>query len=155
MAFGLDRERLSDAEVARLEKSKRKLRFLPRRCLECYLIDAAAIAKVVSDLDEINHSEDEVEVALRAVGGEAKYGAPTQWNEDLSHFPWLKRVDGAKLLSDIFSSVTNHRVEFRKTRDSISILKIISDREIEDTGIKELADFVEKLVEIAQRDTRP
>lgn len=38
--FLLDRERLSDDEVAKSEQSTdRHLRFLPRRCLECYVLD--------------------------------------------------------------------------------------------------------------------
>lgn len=152
MAFGLDRERLSDDAVAKLERSHRKLRFLPRRCIECYLLDTRAIAAVLSELDDRDHLEPSVLEALN-IGGDREFGAPSQWNSDLKHAPWLKRVDAAKLLHAVFQRVTESRVEYRKTRDAISLLKWINENNPE--GLSELYDFLRKLFEIAQRDTPP
>ncbi|WP_296617833.1 AAA family ATPase [Sphingomonas sp.] len=152
MAFGLDRERLSDEEVAKLEKGRRKLRFLPRRCLECYLIQPEAIALTLSELDQQEHSSAAVEAALQ-IGGMQKYGAPNEWNGDYRDRDWLKRVDGARLLKDLFNNITDSRVEYRKTRDGISILtkSFGTTPDLFD----ELSEFVERLVEIARRDTAP
>lgn len=152
MAFALDRETLSDAEVAKLERSRRKLRFLPRRCLECYLINPEAITKVLTELDNREHAVAEIVTALQAGSGQ-QFGAPRQWTGDLTDPLWLKRVDGAKLLSHVFSSVTNNRVEYRKTRDGITLLRAIADDDPD--SIRDLDDFVAKVVDIAERDTAP
>lgn len=152
MAFGLDRERLSDEEVSKLERGRRKLRFLPRRCLECYLIQPEAIALVLSEVDQRDYSAAVVEEALQ-IGGDQKYGAPNQWNGDFRNEDWLKRVDAAKLLKDIFNIITDSRVEYRKTRDGISILTKAYNASPD--SFSGLSDFVGRLVEIARRDTAP
>ncbi|QDZ08493.1 AAA family ATPase [Sphingomonas panacisoli] len=152
MAFALDRERLSDGEVARLERSRRKLRFLPRRCFECYLIHVPSIIEVLEELDGRPVNRDAVAEALMA-GREDRFGASRQWNGDLMNAAWLKRVDAAKLLEHVFSSVTEKRVEYRKTRDGISLLKKIAEQSPD--SLSELEDFVKKIVEIALRDTPP
>jgi hypothetical protein len=152
MAFGLDRERLSDEAVAKLQKSKRKLRFLPRRCLECYLLDPEAISHVLSELDNRHHTPDAVRQAFE-VGSLNEYGASSQWNGDIGNLDWLKRVDGARLLSRTFNVLTETRVEYRKTRDGISILNRILDENGEQ--LQELIAFVKSLIAIAQRDSAP
>lgn len=152
MAFALDRERLSDDEVAKAERSHRKLRYLPRRCFECYLINAAAIHSVLSELDTNPPELAAVEQALLQGGAQA-YGAENKWTGDVQNPEWLKVVDGARLLSDIFATVTEHRVEYRKTRDGISLLKWLLEKE--PASLDGLSDFIGKILEIALRDTAP
>lgn len=150
MAFALDREGLSDNEVAAQERSKRKLRFLPRRCFESYLICPAAIAKVISDLDNRTISPDDVSLALN-VGGENRFCAPSAWNGDIANPDWLKRVDGAKLLKHLFSSLTDNRVEFRKTRDAIELTRYIAKFYPEALG--EVTAYLTKILDVARKDT--
>ena len=152
MAFALDRETLSDAEVAKLERSRRKLKFLPRRCMECYLIHPEAIASVLSTLDTVAHSSEDVIRELQ-IGGNAEFGAPRQWTGHLSNAAWLKRVDAARLLARIFTTLSQERVEYRKTRDGISLLKFIAEND--SPAIMELEDFIGKIIEVARRDTAP
>lgn len=152
MAFALDRERLSDDEVAKLEKSHRKLRFLPRRCFECYLLVPEAIASVISELDETETLLQRVNQELMK-GSEQVYGASGNWDGDLYNESWLKRVDGAKLLSHVFCSLTEQRVEYRKTRDGIALLRWISEHKPD--HLSDLVGYLRKVLEIAMRDTPP
>ncbi len=152
MAFALDREGLSDDEVVRQERSKRKLRFLPRRCFESYLICPAAIAKVITDLDGREVSVDDVSAALN-IGGEKQFHAPSAWNGDIANPDWLKRVDGAKLLAHLFASLTDNRVEFRKTRDAIELTRYIAEYQPE--ALEELVTYLGKILDVASKDTSP
>jgi len=152
MSFGLDRERLSDEEVSQFERSKRKLRFLPRRCLECYFIHPEFIAATISELDQRECSTAAVEQSLM-IGGAPTYGASSHWNGDLDNFEWLKRVDAPRLLKDVFGTLTDNRVEYRKTRDGIGILT--KSYNSVPHKFDELAEFVERLIEVARRDTAP
>lgn len=152
MAFGLDRERLSDDAVAKLESSKRKLRFLPRRCLENYFMMPAAIARVLANLGE-TVTADDVEAQLVALGGDPAYSAHRYWNGDLNAAAWLRWVDAPKLLAQLFRNLTDARQEFRKTRDTVSLARAVLGTDKE--SLSELFRFIANLVVIAERDTKP
>lgn len=153
MAFGLDKERLSDEAAAKLERSKRKLKFLARRTLENYLLRPEAIATVIGrELGEAV-STQAVKDRMQEIGGEPKFGAAAKWTGDLSSDDWLQKVDAPKMLDDIFLEVTGKRLEFRKTTHSIELLKWIVADNPEDAS--ELLSFVDKLVEVAKRGSKP
>jgi hypothetical protein len=81
------------------------------------------------------------------------YLANRKWNGSLDHEPWLKIVDGAKLLADTFDEVTEKRLLYRKTKHSVEIC-----RKILQTDPGHLADvrsFLVELLKIAARDTAP
>lgn len=152
MAFGLDRESLDDASVTSLQRSRRKLRFLPRRCIENYFIKPHAISAVLNDLGE-NVSANSVLDLINELGGQRDYSASNLWNGDLTFAGWLVRVDGAKLLATVFSTLSENKVEYRKTRDSVSLAKVLIENDDED--LKSLTNFVVELRNIAMRDTAP
>lgn len=153
MAFALDREKLSDDEVAKQERSKRKLRLLPRRCLECYLLVPAAITIAINDITDKKFSIVDVENCLRKNAEDVTLGASKFWNGDINNIDWLRRVDGANLLSKTFSDLSDKKIEYRKTRDAISILRNISDTD--PSSLEELLAYLKKIVEIVRRDTPP
>jgi ABC-type cobalamin/Fe3+-siderophores transport system ATPase subunit len=153
LSFGLDREGNSDEAVKKLQTSKRKLRFLPRRCLECYILDEDAVASILSEMDGHQHQAQTVRDFFAAKGGDAKYRAGSQWKGDHRSASWLKRVDAAKLLTDCFATLSSHRTEYRKTRDTMKIIQHIVARD--KSQLSELTDFVESLVQLAMRDTKP
>ena len=153
MAFGLDRERLSDDAVKTLEQSKRKLRFLPRRALENFFLDPEVLSQTMSRLTATAISAEQVATFMRENGADAKFGAATLWKDDFTDETWLKKVDGPKLISEMFATFTSHQYEFRKTTHSIEFLKTAVARN--DAAIQSLIDFSMKLLEIARRDTAP
>ncbi|MEH6790119.1 hypothetical protein [Parasphingorhabdus sp.] len=66
---------------------------------------------------------------------------------------WLKHVDAPRLLKVVFGELTEHRQEFRKTRDTIEILKVIN--QIDPDHISELKEHVALIIKTALRDTPP
>lgn len=107
VAIVLDRETRSDDERDRLEKDRRgRLRFLPRRMLENFLLSSLAIAAVLNEHEMGCCTVDGAGEALLQVAGVASV-------DELD----LVRVDGAGVLADVFSKLTDARWEFKKTRD--------------------------------------
>lgn len=152
MAFGLDREDLGDDAVAKAERSKRKVKFLPRRCLENYLLSPRHIAKYLRSMDEEISSED----ALQAIEGLVEkngYKAKSKWTGDIENVDWLKKVDAANLIADLFELVTENRHRYVKTRDSSGIMQVMLDENPE--LLREVFEFARLLVEVANRESSP
>ncbi len=152
MAFGLDREGMDDESVKSLQRSRRKLRFLPRRCIENYFIKPDAISEVINSLGETVTSK-EVADHINDVANRREFHAPAEWDGNIGGEKWLIKVDGAKLLSEIFTTLSETRVEFRKTRDSVTLAKLLIKSN--DSDLSSLISFVVDLREIAMRDTAP
>lgn len=107
VAIVLDRESRQEAERERLENDRRgRLRFLPRRMLENFLLHPQAIA---ATLNEHESGCCDVDAVSRALCKLAVVESADQIN--------LIEVDGANLLSQVFNAVTDARWEFKKTRD--------------------------------------
>lgn len=116
VGFLLDREGRTDEELQRVtEESKGTVSFLRRRMLENYFLDPGAISEVLTaelGPNAPSVSPVSVEEWLRTHGGDRKYGA----RHPVMTEPWLSSVHGGNLLKDLFSDLTESRVEFRKTR---------------------------------------
>ena len=101
----LDSEGRNDAERQKYEnESHGALRFLERRRLENYLLYPDAVAAVLGELGE-SLTLDCVEKGLS--------------NAAKTHGQLLdfSNIDGAKVLAETFSTITESRQEFVKTRD--------------------------------------
>jgi len=152
MAFGLDREKLSDESVPQFERSHRKLRFLKRRCLENYLILPWAIRDRLAERG-VDLSERQVSAEIARIGGDRAFGASSYWKNDTTDPKWLRWIDGARLLEALFRNLTSNQHDYRKTEDSVAICRIILGREKD--ALIELKNFIVDLVRIAKKDTRP
>ena len=152
MAFGLDRESMTDDSVKQIENSRKKLRFLPRRCVENYFLNAEAIATVMGNLGE-DIAADVIREELLRVAKESRFRANSPRQGIYNSKTWLRWVDGAKLLSHIFSMLSETRIEFRKTRDVQTLAEALLAT---DAGhLDELVAYITNLVKIAARDTKP
>jgi hypothetical protein len=98
---------------------------LDRRMLESYLLDPVSISEVINadvDKDANPTSVTMVEEWLRLHGGEPKYGAVGA--APLSA-EWLKQIHGAKVLHDLFLELTESKVEFRKTKHCVELVRTL------------------------------
>lgn len=119
---------MSDNHLEKLKhQAGNNLLVLNRRCYENYLISPRGISELLTDLGEQAVTENAVREWLLAHGGDAAYDATRQWANDLSAPDWLIRVDGARLLTDAFSALTDARQEYRKTTHSTQLKRIIHD----------------------------
>lgn len=125
--FLLDRERLGDDAVHKMEiETDNRLRFLPRRCLECYAIDPEVISGVLSDELGEDFTSEQVIVLISTLANDRSLGGASFFDGDLTNEDWLKRVDGATLLKLLFEQISETRLEFRKTHHTPIILSRIS-----------------------------
>lgn len=152
-AFHFDRETLTDSEVEELIRhaAETRVAFLPRRHFECYLLNPAAIAAFINSYlpeNENTVSDQDVHDGLCRIGGDRKYKADGNWNDDPSDPQWLSNVDAANLIKDICYELSDNRIAFSKNRHSFDILKRIL--ESDPTSLDELTDYVKSLFEMVK-----
>ncbi len=154
VAFNFDADDLTVEKQRELQtRSGGRIHFLPRRNFESYLLHPSAIARVIAaeleHVHPVNVEELKAEVArvLRALAADRRYGAPADPPTSSSE-EWLARVDGAKLIADLFSKVTNSTLEYRKTTHSVALVRDLLQHEPE--LLKDLTEYVLELVSVAK-----
>ncbi len=152
VVFSFDAERLRADEMARMRAdSKGAMHFLPRRLLECYLIDPEAIAAFINERDltakEEGHrlvTAEQIRAQLQTIASESRLKI-AEWSGSIDDEAWLASVDGANLIDRTIGTVTEERVRFNKKGDSLELLKSIMARQPE--RIRPLADYVASLID--------
>ena len=115
--FVLDREKRSDDSVAAAERATDgRVLFLPRRMVECYLLNAEAIAEAVAPGSghEVEAVRAGVEEYFREHGGDPRLDASGVWDGLLDTESWKAKVDAGKLISLAVAAATGDKVEYRK-----------------------------------------
>lgn len=118
VAFVFDRESRSDSamdEVTR--KTNGRVKFLPRRMFENYLLVPEALASVMNQLESFRSpavTETEVRDWLEANGGKAKYLLAQSTTANVEDKGWLKSVHAAMLLEDLFQDLSSARYTYHK-----------------------------------------
>lgn len=122
LAFVFDREGRSEQELADLERrGSGRVKLLPRMMFENYLIDPKAIAQVLCrEANEGIVTEEKINEWLSENGGDAKYYS-YEWDKNITDDRWLRSVDAAKLLHDMFNELTDARFIYRKTAHSVAL----------------------------------
>lgn len=145
--FSFDSEGLKDSQKKQMTKeSGNKLLFLPRRHLECYLINPQAI----SDLIAIKDPSLARVVTGETVAKELSVQAASKgleipvWKGVLSDEKWLAEVDAANLISKVVSEISDSRATFNKKEDSFWLVKELVARDKE--SLKPLYDYVSALI---------
>lgn len=145
--FSFDSEELNDEEKEKMiRESHDRLRFLPRRHLECYLIDPSAIAWFLNDRipsNEFEFSAAQVAEELSNLAASTSFNRG-HWKGDLNDVVWLRTVDAARLIKQTVLNVSSGRLDFRKKYDSLDVLKYISQHNRE--NLDKLVEYVYNLV---------
>lgn len=147
VAFSFDSENLAETEKKQMVRDSRgAMHFLPRRMIECYLVNPKAIAEFVMQRDHEQSflDVDLVTAKLIELAGSEKFKIG-EWTGDLSEPGWLAKVDAAKLISDCCGQISEYRVTFKKKDDTLALLQRVlsTDR----AQLAELLKYVDKLVE--------
>jgi len=147
VAFSFDREGRSEEDIRDLQRrSGAVVHFLPRRMYENYLIAPKAIVAVVNRTAERKIAEEDVLQWLQVNGGNPIYEARNNWRNDPYDLDWLKNVRGAKLLSDLFSSLSAATVEYRKPFHSIELTEWLLEKEPD--HLAGVVEYVKSLVAV-------
>lgn len=125
----LDGEQIPQAKRTQVEdSSKGKLRYLPRAMLENYLLNPDAIAAALKENGE-DHDRKAVSRHLK--------------DEGLTEQIDLRIINGALVLSQVFSNISEARVEFRKTRDVQTMISFLIESDPQ--FLNPLREFLRKL----------
>jgi hypothetical protein len=126
IAFVVDRECLTDQQLDDIARAGRDLvRFLPRRMYENYILDGEAIAGVANDITGFRPQQVRAEEVQRLL--DTKLEDRQYYCARLQAIPSdrLSHVDGARILKDLFSELSENRVFYDKMTHSVSITEWI------------------------------
>lgn len=126
-------------------RSRNRVNFLPRRMLENYLLVPDAIAAVINGADSSRANPvtiGEVEQFIETKRGDPRYLCPAEQPKDGD---WISRIDGAKVLKEMFASLTETRVAYQKTEHSVALAEWAIEHR---PGLlKEVVDALVKLLD--------
>lgn len=125
VGFVFDRESRTETQMDDIKaRSQNSVRFLPRRMYENYLIVPTALTALMNNLQDFSQPPivvEQVNVWLTSKGGSAKYLVPPQQSIDVTGPEWLRTVDGANLLLDLFQDLSGARHIYNKTDHSVQL----------------------------------
>jgi len=150
IGFIFDREGLSDQDRDDLERqSKGKVFFLPRRMYENYLLHPAAIASLMSGIEGFRESpvtEQEIDDWLDNHGWDTKYIAKEILRAEKRGQIWFANVDGAKVLKDMFTEISETRVAYdNKPEYGLALTRWLIEHSPDE--LNEIAQFVTDTLE--------
>lgn len=140
LGFCFDQEKLSPQEMEDLGKDSNGLiQFIPRRMYENYLLNPKGIAAILNEADTGKSAEATAETINEWLDQNRlspKYIRASD-NEE-----WLKRVDAANLLNDLFNGLTEARVRYDKIKHGLKLTDWIIANAPAD--FDELRDFLKR-----------
>jgi len=152
VAFVFDQECLTQQQkddLIRMDPDR--VRFLPRRMYENYLLDPAAVAAMMNGIAGFRDpavSEDEVRRLF-----ERRRGEQDQGGRQLRYFckgtvdppaDWESKIDAASLLEDAFKELSETRASYEKTTHSVAITEwLIANRP---AALRDIAEFLDQLL---------
>ena len=148
IAFAFDREQRTQIERDDLAgRTSGKVKFLPRRMYENFLLVPEAIQAVLSALPSFQEASLTVEKLkewLETNGGKRTYiDAPTE-RADITSKNWVENVNGAKLLRDLFAQLSENREEFHKTIHSVQLTEWLIENN--PNSLAEVKDFLASIL---------
>lgn len=149
LTVSLDREKLTDREMADLRKRSRNLiQFIPRRTFENYLLLPDAIAAVLNMLPTFEKAPTDaaaIQSWLKEAGKKSKYSG-NSGSLPTTDPRWVIEVNAPKLLSDLFSELSENREGFDKMTHCPMLTKWILENDKEQ--FRELADYISSLASV-------
>jgi hypothetical protein len=125
VGFVLDDENRSNEKKEELNKiGQGKVKFIPRRMYENYLLHSAGIAEVASGIAGFRDGHPILAEDVQALI-EAKRQDLTFYSRGAKAVPtdWERRIDAARLLAEIFTELSESRVSYEKTKHSVALTK--------------------------------
>jgi hypothetical protein len=133
IGYIFDRELRTPKQLEDLQRPKpNHIHFIARRLYENYLLNPDAIAAVANTIEGFSQSpvtKKQVTEWLDKHKREAKYYKPLKFSNEAD---WMINVDGANLLADLFSDLSETRVEFDKSQHSLALTEWLLENAIED-----------------------
>lgn len=146
LRFSFDREKRSQDYIDRTEaKTAGKIKFLPARCYESFLIHPKALSEILTEeargLDA--NSVSEAQAVEWLMNNAAKHDAASKWRSSLDDVNWKASVDAALLLEDLFRSLA--KIEYSKTKHSRMLTNWLLENEPK--ALEPLTNYVLALID--------
>jgi ABC-type cobalamin/Fe3+-siderophores transport system ATPase subunit len=144
IGFIFDREGRRETELEDLRRRGRVF-FISRRMYENYLLNPAAIAATASGIAGFRDpplTESDVRAWLDRNRWEARYFVTLPPEPARTLAVWLNEVNGAKLLADLFSQLSENRVTYDKVQHGVALTDWILEHSPDD--LREVGDLVER-----------
>ncbi len=145
--FSFDTEELSLVDREKMSReSAGRLIFLPRRHIECYLLDPVAISRmIIAKAPSANGvaTPEVVRAKIIELATDRKF-AIDEWSGDIEANGWLEKIDAANIIARTASELSGHAATFNKKEDSLGLLQDILARSPE--KLRGLYDYVASLV---------
>jgi hypothetical protein len=139
LAFILDRETRTQQQINELvRQSNDKAMFLPRRMFENFLLRPVAIAAVMNSLPGFSPepiTEAVIQDNLNRMGTDARFFTPLTVQDQ-----WEATIHAGRVLEFLFGDLSEHRFEYLKTRDSVTLAKWLLENHPED--LSEVAGII-------------
>jgi len=125
VGFVFDRESRTQPQMDDITaRSQNSVRFLPRRMYENYLLAPMALTDVMNSLENFSPAPittEQVNAWLTSKGGNAKYVSPPNPSIVVTDEDWLRTVDGANVLLDLFQDLSETRYSYDKVIHSVQL----------------------------------
>jgi hypothetical protein len=119
-------------------KSKGRAKFLPKRMYENYLLHPKAVAAILTEIDEQrDYSDTDVDGKLQELVAQIE-SCGEQGN-----------YDGAQILKQLFSDLTEHRYTYRKVEHGLALTRWLLENDRQ--HIEGLIDYVRDLTLISEQ----
>jgi hypothetical protein len=146
VGFIFDRENKTDQQIKELKtKSRNLLELLSRRMYENYLLNPAAITAVINsgagEALPTPIKEQQITEYLEKHHADSKY---YDSRYPFSDKTWVRDVDGATLLEDLFNTLTEAKQQFVKTTHSVRLTDWILENSSED--LTEIAELLKNVL---------
>ena len=146
LAFILDDEGRTSQQKAEMQRrSHNRAYFIPRRMYENYLLVPAAISSVIASIEGFSERSipiDEIETLITAKLTDARYYRSRVVPEQEQR---IRLIDGASILRDIFSELSETRCAFDKVRHSLLLTRWIIENSPNE--LQELSEFLDRVFE--------
>lgn len=126
-AILLDKEKLTTSQIEQLTSISSSLNFLPTKMIENYVLHAEAIAAVLQN-NNITAPLSSIEEIISA---------------HIQQSGTLEEVDGASVLKEIFTNLSDSTLEFRKTKHTPELFEWALENKPE--HFNDLRQFIKKL----------
>jgi hypothetical protein len=115
-----------------IRRSNNLLEFLPYRMYENYLLNPRAIAAVANQIEgfsEIPIDFEQVSALIETMKSDPKYVRPLSIR--MTEDNWATHINGALVLKDLFSQLSNTRVSFDKIIHDVPLTEWLIDHDRE------------------------
>jgi hypothetical protein len=152
VGFIFDAEGRTPAQQADLTRQSNGLiRFLPRRTFENYLLVPEALAALMNSVAGFRDTAvlaDEITDWLTQHRWDKKYFHVPITTDSKTAAYWLRAVDGASLLSDIFGELSERRVTYNKVEHGLQLTRWLCDHNFD--HLAEIANLIRQVIALGQ-----